>query len=160
MIAFKNVFFFKTALLNVSVTIHRAYVYYLPRPAKQRWNSRCIQQDKYSCLSYWHLLVKTSAKLCRKINRSMGWIGRVFMNMLMSVSCGVHWRTHEMPDPHISHMCRTWTSQTVMTTRREASFSYLNSVCTVEVWEWINNSSHTLLGMWLFIHAGVKVKPC
>ena len=22
------------------------------------------------------------------------------------------------------------------------------------------NSSHSLLGMWLFIHAGIKVKPC
>ena len=31
---------------------------------------------------------------------------------------------------------------------------------TVEVWEWIIISSHTLLGMWLVIHAEIKVNPC
>ena len=31
---------------------------------------------------------------------------------------------------------------------------------TVEVWELIDNSSHTLLCMWLLIHAGIKVNPC
>ena len=30
----------------------------------------------------------------------------------------------------------------------------------VEILELIRNSSHTLLGMWLFIHAGIKVDPC
>ena len=30
---------------------------------------------------------------------------------------------------------------------------------TVEVWEWISNLSHVLLGMWLLIHAEIKVKP-
>ena len=29
---------------------------------------------------------------------------------------------------------------------------------TVEVWEWWVISSHTLLGMWLLIHAGIKVE--
>ena len=31
---------------------------------------------------------------------------------------------------------------------------------TVEVWDWINNFIHNLLGIWLFIHAGTKVHPC
>ena len=31
---------------------------------------------------------------------------------------------------------------------------------TVEVWEEINNFTHTLVDMWLHIHAGIKVKPC
>ena len=31
--------------------------------------------------------------------------------------------------------------------------------CAVEVWEWISNISHIFLGMWLFIRAGIKVKP-
>ena len=31
---------------------------------------------------------------------------------------------------------------------------------TVEVEEWKSISSHTLLGMWLLIHAGIKVNPC
>ena len=35
---------------------------------------------------------------------------------------------------------------------------------TVEVWEWNEIleviSSHTLLGMWLFIHAGIGVNSC
>ena len=29
---------------------------------------------------------------------------------------------------------------------------------TVEVLEWISNFIHTLLGMWLLIHAGITVK--
>ena len=31
---------------------------------------------------------------------------------------------------------------------------------TVEVLEWISNFIHTLLGMWLLIHAGITVKQC
>ena len=31
---------------------------------------------------------------------------------------------------------------------------------TVEVWEWINNFIMHFTGMWLFIHANIKVKPC
>ena len=31
---------------------------------------------------------------------------------------------------------------------------------TVEVWNGKVISSHTLLGMWLLIHAGIKVNPC
>ena len=31
---------------------------------------------------------------------------------------------------------------------------------TVEVWEWIIISSHTLPDMWLLIHAGIKIDPC
>ena len=31
--------------------------------------------------------------------------------------------------------------------------------CTVEVWEWISNFIHYWLWMWLFIHAGIDVKP-
>ena len=30
--------------------------------------------------------------------------------------------------------------------------------CTVEVWEWISNSSHILVSMWIRIHARIKVK--
>ena len=29
----------------------------------------------------------------------------------------------------------------------------------IEVWEWLGNFTHTSLDMWLFIHAGIKVKP-
>ena len=29
--------------------------------------------------------------------------------------------------------------------------------CSFEVWDWISNSSHMLLGMWLLINAGIKV---
>ena len=31
---------------------------------------------------------------------------------------------------------------------------------TVEVWEWINNFTHTLMGMRLLIYAGIEVSPC
>ena len=31
---------------------------------------------------------------------------------------------------------------------------------TVEVWEWVNISSHAFLGMWLLIHVGIKSNPC
>ena len=33
-------------------------------------------------------------------------------------------------------------------------------LCAVEVWEWFSNLVHTLLGMWSFIHASIKVKLC
>ena len=39
------------------------------------------------------------------------------------------------------------------------TFPNLNGA-TVGVWEWISNSSHILWGMWLLIHAVIKVKPC
>ena len=39
------------------------------------------------------------------------------------------------------------------------TFPNLNAA-TVEIWKWIRNSSHTLLDMWLLIHAGIKVQPC
>ena len=43
----------------------------------------------------------------------------------------------------------------------EITYQFLNfNGRTVEVYEWISNSSHILLGMWLLIHAGIKVKPC
>ena len=29
--------------------------------------------------------------------------------------------------------------------------------CTIEAWEWISNYTHTLLGMWLLIHAVIRV---
>ena len=38
-------------------------------------------------------------------------------------------------------------------------FPNFNSA-TVEVWAWISNFSHTVLDMWLLIHAGIKVNPC
>ena len=34
----------------------------------------------------------------------------------------------------------------------------LEDVCTVEVWEWISNFTHTLLDKWLLIYAEIKVK--
>ena len=36
----------------------------------------------------------------------------------------------------------------------------VNSVCTIEVGECTINLSHTLLGMWLLTHAGIKAIPC
>ena len=32
--------------------------------------------------------------------------------------------------------------------------------CTVEAWEWISNFTTLFTGMWLVIHAGIKVNPC
>ena len=32
--------------------------------------------------------------------------------------------------------------------------------CTVEVWEWINNFILWFIMVYLFIHAGIKVKSC
>ena len=34
------------------------------------------------------------------------------------------------------------------------------NVAAVKVWEWISNFKHTLLGMWLLIHAGIKASLC
>ena len=44
----------------------------------------------------------------------------------------------------------------------EITYPFLNFIgATVEVNEWIIViSPHTLLGMWLLTHAGIKVKPC
>ena len=39
------------------------------------------------------------------------------------------------------------------------SFPNFNNA-TVEVLEWISNSSHILLDMWLLIHLRSKVNPC
>ena len=32
--------------------------------------------------------------------------------------------------------------------------------CPIAVWEWISIFIRTLLGVWLIIHAGIKVNPC
>ena len=37
----------------------------------------------------------------------------------------------------------------------------LGMAYAIEVWEWISNLIfHTLLAMWLIIHAEIKIKPC
>ena len=40
-------------------------------------------------------------------------------------------------------------------------FTFLNfNGAATEVEEWICNSRHTVVDMWLLIHAGIKGKPC
>ena len=42
---------------------------------------------------------------------------------------------------------------------REYAYHKING-CAVEVWNELVILSHTLQGMWLLIHTGIKVKPC
>ena len=43
----------------------------------------------------------------------------------------------------------------------EIAYPFLNFYgSTVKIKKWMSNFTHTLLGMWLIIHAGIKVKPC
>ena len=39
----------------------------------------------------------------------------------------------------------------------DISIPKLHSGATVEVWEWISNTYHTLLDVLLYIHAGIQV---
>ena len=34
------------------------------------------------------------------------------------------------------------------------------SSAMIKVWQWMSNFIHTLLGMWLCIHADIQVNPC
>ena len=45
--------------------------------------------------------------------------------------------------------------------RDDITYSFPNlDGFTIEVWEWIRNFNHTLLGMWSLIDDGIKVNPC
>ena len=45
--------------------------------------------------------------------------------------------------------------------KNEIAYPFPNhNAAAVKFWEWISNPSHNLLGMWLLIHDGIKVKPC
>ena len=39
----------------------------------------------------------------------------------------------------------------------EITYPFPNFNSEVEVWEWISMSNHTLLDMWLLIHAWIKI---
>ena len=43
----------------------------------------------------------------------------------------------------------------------EITYPFTNfNGATVEVWEWINDFVSYSTGMWLLIHAGIKIDPC
>ena len=69
--------------------------------------------------------------------------------------------------PHQSPLLSTWINfnpsmnKYLHQLKSEIMFPSLNfNSCTIEVWKWISDSSHSLLGMWLLIHAGIKVNLC
>ena len=56
----------------------------------------------------------------------------------------------------------TWISIQIRYKMRDViTYPFPNfNAATVEFWEWISNFTDTLLGVWLLIRAGTKVKPC
>ena len=149
------------------MTIKRAIFTPCPRLSLARFTFCCWCHNRLLMTSQckrkmWHEHVKSDIQLVSFIFTAIFTAGRV-RNMHIHIS--YNFSTQRVNLMKLSPGL-TWLNCNSNMDKKSHPLERLNEItypfrhgAAVEVWEWISNFIHTLLGIWLLIHAGIKVDP-